>query len=176
MRIVTSQFPYLLPAMERSTLLAYLLWLFWGFFGVHKLYLGRPVMALAYLLTGGFFGIGWVIDFFTLPWQVQWCNLRQLLAGKGRALLGGARPRDEAGPAAPKALRKSADVMMALLEEARRRGGVLSVTDGVLATRLPFARVEKVMREMLKSGYVDVRNDPETGVVQYVFHELTRPE
>ena len=74
------EFPYLLPTFERSLLIAYILWFFWGIFGVHKLYLGKPVMALVYFLTGGLLGIGWLLDAISLPWQVAWCNLRLLLA------------------------------------------------------------------------------------------------
>ena len=41
-----------------------------------------------------------------------------------------------------------------------------------MATGLPFKKVERALRDMLGAGYVDVQNDPETGVVRYVFHEL----
>lgn len=62
--------------------------------------------------------------------------------------------------------------MLALLEHARTHGGTVSVTEGVMATGFPFKKVERVLQKMLSSGYVDVENDPETGVVRYVFHEL----
>ena len=59
----------------KSLLLAYFLWLVGGPLGLHKFYLGRPVMGLLYLFTGGLFFVGWAVDFFTLPRQVQVANL-----------------------------------------------------------------------------------------------------
>lgn len=45
---------------------ALLLCLFLGFFGAHKFYEGRTGMGIVYLFTGGLFGIGWIIDIFSL--------------------------------------------------------------------------------------------------------------
>ena len=64
------------------------------------------------------------------------------------------------------------DLMHQLLDVARTKGGAISVTDGVQATGKSFKKVEKTLNRMLKSGYVDVGNDPETGVVVYTFREL----
>jgi hypothetical protein len=65
-------------------------------------------------------------------------------------------------------------VVLALLEQARQSGGTLTVTEGVLATGQPFRVVDAALRELQGAGYVDVRNHPESGVVQYVFPELLR--
>ena len=61
-------------AREKSVFVAYLLWLPFGIFGAHKLYLRRPGMAMLYLLTGGLFLLGWLVDLFTLVAQVDDCN------------------------------------------------------------------------------------------------------
>lgn len=50
---------------------AYLLWFFLGGLGVHKFYLGKFGMGILYLFTFGIFGIGWLIDLFTLGSQVD---------------------------------------------------------------------------------------------------------
>ena len=63
-------------ARERNTFVAYLLWLIFGIFGAHKLYLRRPIMALVYLCTAGLFVIGWIVDLFTMVEQVAACNDR----------------------------------------------------------------------------------------------------
>ena len=64
--------------------------------------------------------------------------------------------------------------MMELLTIAESRNGLLTVTEGVMATGLPFNRVQPVLSKMLSEGYVDVTNAPHSGVVQYVFPELQR--
>ncbi len=158
MTLFTREWPYVLPDHERSVLLAYALWMLWGVLGVHRLYLGKWRTGLLFAVTGGLFGLGWLYDLATLPWQVTRCN----------AELAVQRP----GPAVPEGKR---DPQRALLAAAARRDGVLTVTMGVMETGLPFARVEAELRAMLVAGYVDVRNDPETGVVQYVFPELVSP-
>lgn len=61
---------------KKSLLVAYLLWFFFGILGIHKFYLGKTVMGIIYICTGGIFGIGWFIDLFTLPFQVAAHNNR----------------------------------------------------------------------------------------------------
>ncbi len=60
----------------KSLLLAYLLWLFGGVFGIHRFYLKKYGTGILYLLTGGVFGIGWLIDLFLLPGIVERQNLK----------------------------------------------------------------------------------------------------
>ena len=50
---------------RKSLPLAYGLWMCFGFMGAHHFYLERPVHGSVTVLTfGGFFGSGWVVDFF----------------------------------------------------------------------------------------------------------------
>lgn len=41
---------------------AFVLCLFFGFFGAHKFYERKPGMGILYIFTVGLFGIGWFID------------------------------------------------------------------------------------------------------------------
>jgi hypothetical protein len=66
----------------------------------------------------------------------------------------------------------SDSLMLKLLKAAEARNGKLSVTQGVLDTGADFAVVEATLKEMVKTGHVDVTNDPESGVVLYDFNEL----
>ncbi|MCP3426865.1 TM2 domain-containing protein [Rothia sp. AR01] len=43
----------------KSMLIAYLLWLFLGIFGVHKLYLAQPIQFVFYLILHG---LGWLLS------------------------------------------------------------------------------------------------------------------
>jgi len=42
------------------------LWFFFGGLGVHKFYEGKKGMGILYLLTGGIFGIGCLVDLFVI--------------------------------------------------------------------------------------------------------------
>jgi len=53
---------------------AYILCIFLGLFGAHKFYLNKRGMGMLYLFTFGFFGIGWIVDLFTLSSQVDIYN------------------------------------------------------------------------------------------------------
>ncbi len=49
-------------ASPKSRLAALLLVLFLGILGIHRFYVGKVGTGLLFLITGGLFGIGWVID------------------------------------------------------------------------------------------------------------------
>ena len=50
----------------KSRLVVIILWFFFGVLGVHYFYAGRIGMGLLWLITGGFFGIGWIIDILVI--------------------------------------------------------------------------------------------------------------
>ena len=49
-------------ASSRSRLVALLLCVFLGYLGVHRFYVGKIATGVIWLLTGGLFGIGYIID------------------------------------------------------------------------------------------------------------------
>ena len=51
---------------RKDKIVALLLCIFLGFFGAHKFYVGKIGMGFVYLLTGGLFGIGWLVDIFLI--------------------------------------------------------------------------------------------------------------
>ncbi len=76
---------FLIPAMDREAELrfrygalsynvAWLLLTFLGVFGVHRMYMGKWITGLLYLVTGGFFLLGVLYDFWTLNDQVSMKN------------------------------------------------------------------------------------------------------
>lgn len=63
----------------KSLLVAYLLWLFGGFFGLHHLYLQRDGHAFFMFCTlGGYLGFGWITDAFYMPEYVCQFNTNAL--------------------------------------------------------------------------------------------------
>lgn len=93
---------------KKSTLVAYLLWFFLGFFGAHRFYMGRPGSAVAQLalaligLVTAFIGVGlvlllvwgvWVlVDAFLIPGMIDRDTRdRRMQLSNELALVGGDR-------------------------------------------------------------------------------------
>lgn len=53
---------YVTNTSDKKRLVALLLCIFLGEFGIHRFYVGKIGTGILYLLTGGLFGIGWIID------------------------------------------------------------------------------------------------------------------
>lgn len=60
----------------KSVGVAYLFWffLFIGFCGIHRFYAGRYITGIIWLLTGGLFLIGQIIDLFLIPSMIESSN------------------------------------------------------------------------------------------------------
>ena len=54
--------------------LAWILLTFLGLFGIHRMYMGKWITGILYLLTGGLFGIGYIYDYWTLNDQLSEIN------------------------------------------------------------------------------------------------------
>ena len=65
---------------EKELWIAYILWFFFGLLGVHKFYMEKFFIGILYFFTCGFFFIGWFIDLFTLPSQIDRYNLKMQVA------------------------------------------------------------------------------------------------
>lgn len=160
---------------------SYLLWCMWlfGVAGVHRLYNKKFFSGLLWLCTWGLFGVGQVLDLFLIPEMVEDHNFRvrmrlgytpnSLALNPQSAIEVVVNDREYASASAK--LTQEA-LMLKLLKAAHARGGKLSVTQGVLDTECSFAEVESTLQAMVKTGYVTICNDPDTGVVMYDFVEL----
>lgn len=51
---------------QKSKTVTLILCIFLGYLGVHKFYVGKIGGGLLYLLTGGLFGLGWLIDIIVI--------------------------------------------------------------------------------------------------------------
>jgi TM2 domain len=157
---------------------AYILWLGWllGLGGLQRLYNGKIFSGMLWLCTWGMFGVGQFVDLVLIPGMVEDHNVK--LKASRHALAADAHQQpaihrvieqEFMPPIAPVNPNRLA---VRLVKAASDRGGKLSVTQGVIDTDATFAEVETTLRDLAKTGYVEVYNDPETGVVMYEFREL----
>jgi TM2 domain-containing membrane protein YozV len=76
---------FLIPSMDRKADIKYtqgdidydiswLLLTFLGIFGVHRLYMGKWITGIIYLLTGALLGVGYIYDYWTLNSQINELN------------------------------------------------------------------------------------------------------
>ncbi|NHO66965.1 TM2 domain-containing protein [Aestuariicella hydrocarbonica] len=79
---------FLIPSMDRSAYIKYIpgdkdyniswiLLTFLGIFGIHRLYLGKWLTGLIWLLTGGLLLLGVLYDYWTLNEQIDRVNQRR---------------------------------------------------------------------------------------------------
>ena len=77
---------FLIPSMDRQAdrrfvdgptnySVAWILQTFLGQLGLHRIYMGKWITGLLFLVTGGLFLIGWIYDFWTLNQQISELNL-----------------------------------------------------------------------------------------------------
>lgn len=78
---------FLIPSMDRQAdhrfrsgaidyNIAWLLLTFLGVFGIHRMYQGKWITGIIYLLTGGLFLIGYLYDLWTLNSQISERNMQ----------------------------------------------------------------------------------------------------
>ena len=76
---------FLIPSMDRAAdlrfrpgpvdyTIAWILLTFLGIFGVHRMYMGKWLTGIVYLLTGGIFLVGYIYDYWTLNDQITVIN------------------------------------------------------------------------------------------------------
>jgi TM2 domain-containing membrane protein YozV len=79
---------FLIPGMNRDADILYhdgdvdfnvawLLLAFLGLLGIHRMYLGKWLTGLLYLVTGGIFGLGYIYDLWTLNDQISLLNAKE---------------------------------------------------------------------------------------------------
>ena len=72
---IVSSFRMQQQQRNRSLKTAYFLWLVGGLFGWHHFYLERDIQGFLWLcFPGGFFGLGWLRDFWRMPDYVDQVN------------------------------------------------------------------------------------------------------
>ena len=126
--------------------LAYLLWAIGGLgsLGVHRFYLRKHGTGVLWLLTGGLFGIGAVVDLFRLPTMVRDAEIEQ-------------DDQDDRDLLRATAVPIAESLEQAILRVAKAGGGLVSPVQ--VATSGPWTLDDSraFMDEMVRKGHAEQR-------------------
>ena len=155
-----------------SVFVAYLLWIFGGWIGLHRFYLNKIGTGLLYLFTGGLAGVGVIYDFFTLPRQVREANLegryRKALSDDRLGSLGlpSRPPPNTAAPA-----RVKENIERTILRTAKTNQGIASPAEVALEGNINLEEAKKHLEKLVSEGFAEVRVS-KAGKLLYVFPDF----
>lgn len=159
----------------KSKGLAYILWFLCTFSicGAQRFYCKRYISGSIYLLTFGIFGIGQIIDLFTIPNMVDEENLKyQALYGYQNVNFNG-NPQvtinidGHKSHASKTAKNKKVSDTITILQAAKQNGGMVSLSDCVLATGKETVLVKQTLDKMCKDHLLEITNHPDSGAIVY---------
>ncbi|MFP4375898.1 MAG: NINE protein [Spirochaetales bacterium] len=139
-----------------STRIAYLLWFatFFGFSGLHRLYLGKTGSGILYLLTWGLFGLGTIYDAVTLPEQVREAKIkarmRRVIDDRLLAI-----EDDELGRRGRSHERESLEHV--ILRVAKQHHGIAAPAEVALEAKIPVDDARKQLDKLVEKGVAEVR-------------------
>ena len=168
--------------------IAYLLWLLSGFgaLGFHRFYLGKIPTGILWMCTGGFFAVGAIYDFFTLPGQVREANIRQALYEKQDQVYNYTQYTSERSKARGENWRYASDAQYkvvnskghtresperVILNLAKENKGILTVSEVALGADIPIDEAKKILDTLVSKGFAELRVR-KSGSLAYVIPDM----
>ncbi len=169
---------------QRSKAAAYLFWCFCFFqvYGIHRIYAGRYLSGIVYLLTFGFLFIGQFVDLFLIPDMIDVENL------KNKSLYG-YKPNQASFYRTPETLvvnlaqeespepnpeltannasaEKALDLDRAILKFCKDNNGA-TIAEIFLEIEEEYEQIQSSIDDLMKKGLLTVDNRAEDGAVIY---------
>jgi hypothetical protein len=144
--------------------IAYLLWLFSGFgvLGFHRFYLRKYRTGIIWMVTGGFFFVGALYDFFTLRRQVEDANLRENQSLRDRTA--------SLDPAFGRKIPKDS-IERVILKLAKTNKAVVSASALALEANIPLEEAKENLDKLTAKGFVELQVTA-NGAVVYVVPDM----
>ena len=160
--------------MSYSRGTAYLLWALclFGVSGIHRFYLGRIGTGILWLCTWGLFGIGNIIDLFTIPTMVD-AETARTRGEPVNVVVNTAAPPRTPGPetkATP-----IEPIETAILRAAKAHGGVVTPAKIAVGGDYSLDESKACLDDLVSRGHAELRARRSGGMV-YVFPDLLTPQ
>ena len=141
-----------------SVLVAYILFFLSGFglFGFHRFYLGKIPTGILWMLTGGFFGVGSLYDFFTLPRQVRDANYQKAFE-KGLINNAVSQSLRNVSDGQTRVFNEKENVEHVILRLAKTNKGIITSSELALAAKISVDEARKTLDEMVTKGHAELR-------------------
>ncbi len=167
--------------MSYSRGTAYLLWALclFGVSGIHRFYLGRIGTGILWLCTWGLFGIGNIIDLFTIPGMVDAETERRLPGPVPNRLAPAAStpvPPRQAPIAPVKPATATDPIETVILRAARTHGGMVTPTQIAVGGEYGLDESKACLDDLVARGHAELRVRKNGGGIVYVFPDLLTPE
>ncbi len=145
---------------------------FFGLSGIHRFYLGKYVSGFLYFITGGFFGIGTVIDLLNMRNLVDSANQTAYIEDRLDE-----RSHDFSEPDVSRQRMQSQahSLEHLIFILAKDNNGILSTAQLVIESGLSTEQVQEELESMVTKGHA-VQGERSNGLKVYVFQEFLTPD
>jgi TM2 domain-containing membrane protein YozV len=132
--------------------IAYILWAVGGFgvLGLHRFYQGKIGTGLLWLFTGGLFGIGALVDLFTLPGQVRRANIDRMVHDNYYRNTSGYTVNPIPTP-------EKNSIEYTILQTAGKYNGIITPEQVALEGKIPIDDAKRELDKLLAGGSADIR-------------------
>jgi TM2 domain-containing membrane protein YozV len=163
-QIQKEEFLYAYQENRKKPLIATLLAVFGGIYGLHRFYLGQTGMGVAYFFTGGLLMVGWIRDMFRAGRMAREINqeIALKIAGQIGILSLGRNTQSNSPIQSPE---------HAALEVARKSKGIVTTPLMALESGLSIAEAEIILNELSIRGIcrTELADD---GRIEYHFRDF----